>query len=366
MDSRRTTVLVDDFQKSYFTDRAIWHYHSVMKPESTWENPYLKYLNGPKVLNLDSLVEYYYASYRILIVIDFAPSMFTFDPSSNGNLADLLPKYLRELIRLLYEYSVEHQAEIELSVIGVRLGNKPLKVFVHSLWLHSVCSVDVLIAELEESLVYEQFLLKMNNVYEDIQVNFASILKWCFFILTLMNSRAMPLVLFMTDAVNCHLDTGIYNGLIMQYCRADLSFNAISLSEKLTADSIQFGYFPDSSALKFLTKMTGGQYLSTNHLHDILAMLKRATTLSTQFNPMLVKSSSIRDPLDLQPDKTMFLLEEYPLNLQMATILECRLREGFKIFETTKTTIRMILDCHYNCFIQYSIESDEDCNLIKI
>lgn len=144
-----------------------------------------------------------------------------------------------------------------------------------------------------------------------------------------MDQNALPMVVYITDSVNCNIVLGIYDGLIMQYSRADVAFNIINLSDGCDAASFQFGYPPDPSGIIMMAQATDGVYMTPYDIQDKTKyLLARKVLIDTETHPEL--HGSKRSQID-----------EYCISIPYFILIQCNLREGFRLYNIMDGKVMM-------------------------
>lgn len=155
----------------------------------------------------------------------------------------------------------------------------------------------------------------------------------------------MPILIYITDAVNVNLVSGIHDWLIMQYLRADVSLNLINLSENLPSSSFQHGLFPDPVTAKLMCTSTGGLYLSPS---DIITKSK------------LILEKRLIFPIisEMTDSNPKHYLDYYHVDLPIEILIQCASREGFQLCSMSEEKITYWFNLNYETKIEYSFSKE--------
>ena len=349
MKSNKTKVRIESAKHGSLIERNLWHYNSILNPQRAWSNSGITYESGSTQITEESVVKFLYSQYKILIYIDLSPSIFSYHPQLKDTLVNTITPTLQKVLSKLKSISESKGVNIEIGMLLAGLAGKPLKVVAMNHLINSQDSVNQVI----DLLSYHLSLLQMSrhSHLTESGIEMATALKWCIFSLYSMKTQAKPSVIFVTDGVNCNFELGIYDGLVMQYCRADVNFHVISLAEDLEPHSLEFGYVPDSSGLELVARSTGGLFLTRSDLGNLedLLYIESCLNCSSTLN-IATSGSSIEEEIDRV---NKYAIDEYLLELPLEIILKCRLREGFKIFEANSERVCLRFDAHFNTKLEY-------------
>ncbi|CAG9325984.1 unnamed protein product [Blepharisma stoltei] len=362
MERLETTVLAN-FRKVSFVERALWYINSTRHPESAWSSN-IAHMSGSSNITPNTITTFHYTKYRIIIMIDLPPSVFSYNSKHNDFTINLIPSVVKKFLEFLYENSADINAKIDLGIICVRMPNEPIKVVVQSYRLqHFEDSIDI-VDQLSFYLhgIQSEIGNTISSLYSNERleggIEFTTSLKWSLFALNLMDDDALPMVVYITDAVNCNLVLGIYDGLVMQYCRADVAFHIINLSDGTGSYSSQFGYLPDPMNIKLMAKATGGIYMTPSNMHEKTKLILERKIFLTAKRDTYYDGNE-----NLQCSQ----FEEYCVPMPHIILVQCTLREGFMLKNIDGEKIILWFNCHCSTKIEYIIYPiDNDKSTIQI
>jgi hypothetical protein len=143
----------------------------------------------------------------------------------------------------------------------------PIQMVVQSYHLTCLQDVDEIIGMLEL-----HFRGVQRGLSKEPSCDLNSMLKVCFYSLSLMPEYCVPVLILVTDGVSAGLDLGGYDDLLMQMHRADISLNVVDIGTSQTSNLRRpptFGCTRNSSLLRFITETTHGVYTSPHQLSTI-------------------------------------------------------------------------------------------------
>jgi hypothetical protein len=162
----------------------------------------------------------------------------------------------------------------------------------------------------------------------------------------MMEKERLPSVVLITNTVNSFVSSAIYDGLLMQYCANEVSFNVIALCKE---SGLRFGLHSDYLCLKDATLTTGGQFLWAEQVQE---------KTSEIFTRKLCESEKISNL-----SKT--LIQEYSIAISFEDLLLCRLREGFLLSQTGEATV-LVLHCGNDTSIEYHLKTASNICFVQI
>ncbi len=255
--------------------------------------------------------------------------------------------------------------KIEIGIVLFRACDMPLKVVLLSFSLARDFDYKSVI-ELTRRHIYQvqQQLWKKTSdhrqencrnlrVKELKLVDLLSLLKWCMFCLNMMDKAALPVLLFITDGVNFSTECDEYDGILMQLCRGDIPINFINILKE--EETSYMGYATNPAYLLLLSKFTGGNVYSISNLEStVLQILERETYL---FNEMRDWNHDCNTHKKLRQKN---LLDEYLLTADIKNLIQCRIKEGFKISKITQNSIKFKMEPTYIIAFIYDLKKKAD------
>lgn len=187
-------------------------------------------------------------------------------------------------------------------------------------------------------------------------VDLLSLLKWCMFCLNMMDKGSLPVLLFITDGVNFNTECDEYDGILMQLCRSDIPINFVNILNE--GETSYMGYSTNPAYLVLLSKFTGGNLYSMCNLDStILQVLERETYLCNS------RRDWNHDCLTHKKLRQKNLLDEYVLTADIKNLIQCRIKEGFKISKITQDLIRFKMEPTYIIAFIYDLKKQADGNV---
>ncbi|CAG9333104.1 unnamed protein product [Blepharisma stoltei] len=346
--SENDSIVLSDFRVISFVERALWYWKYLCNPQSILNDSEFKYNWEVGAPILEDSIRFRYIKYRILIMIDLAPSVYAYNFALKESMGNRITTVLRSLIESIQNYSQEIDIQIELGIICVRTPNEPIHVVVQSIELRNGFNSDDIIDQFESYMEEIRNDLDINflNGAKESEIDFASTLKWALFALDLMDQPSMPAVIYITDCTNSNLASGIYDWLVVQYCRADVALNLINLSENISPQSFQYGFTPDPTSIKLMTSISGGTWISPD---DIPLKVREIF-----YKKLVLKSCGDVNFLN-KSHSQKYYLDHYHCEVPVENLVECILREGFQIraIQPNKLVFWFIL--HFNTIIEYTL-----------
>lgn len=280
-----------------------------------------------------------YHMQKIAVVIDLTPSMYSYHSGLKSVIYNQISPTISQLIKSFYSQDVN----IELSIMCTRMGNQSLHVLVQSYQITPEDDYHDLLYSVKYDMRSLHKSIKLNK--EDSRsVKFSAVLKWSLFTLGMMDQNRLPMVILITTTVDSYVSSAIYDGLVMQYCSNEVAFNIISVC---SPGELRFGLTSDHFSLRDAAKVTGGHFIKAQNLRKYVNELfyRRLFKKKEHFEKMFI--------------------EEYFCDLTVNDILNCRLREGFNIWDKSENIV-LGLNCGINTKIEYSFSPYEKTQKVKI
>ena len=251
-----------------YSDIIIGYNYRTLKNYKNESNKFL--------ITKNTKVNYYYKSYRILILIDMSRSMFNYDIFSNKLIIEKIEDNLKNIFENFKNFSkkfrnfkqeeyVDFFPVIYLS-ISYSINENDFPVIFHEIFF--------------EKETYEYYLKKimkkiknyisnsLNNEISKIKnINYQNdnylnkILQHSLFLLDLLPREATPILFILTDS-NLNLNNlGKYNNILHQFNRKDIKINIINLynmnSNFLTPFNIN-----NQQIMQYICEFTDGKYFN--------------------------------------------------------------------------------------------------------
>lgn len=277
---------------------------------------------------------------KTVIMIDLTPSMYSYHSGLKDVIYNQIVPTLRVLIKSMYDLSID----LELSVICTRMSSAPLSVIVHSYKLKSSGDSKHLMRCIKFGL---NKLHSNPSLTKDDgrNIKFNTVLKWSLFSLEMMEKDRLPSLLLITNTVNSFVSSAIYDGLIMQYCANDVSFNIIALCRE---SGLRFGLNSDYLFLKDAAKTTGGKFIWADKIKNKIEKI---------FTRKLFRKNKIMEK---------FLINDHSISIKFDDLIECRLREGFLFCQKEDDTIVLSLYCGKGAYVFYHLKEAEKFCIVKV
>lgn len=276
---------------------------------------------------------------KLVIIIDLTPSTYSYHFGIQDIIYNKILPTLRVLVKSLYRQHVS----TEVSVICTRMNQIPLHVIVHSYKIEPNGNYKDLISCIKGEL--NELHSNFNAVKDEAQnIKFNTVLKWSLFALEMMDKNRLPMVVLITNTVNSFVSSAIYDGLVMQYCANEVSFNVISLCSH---KGFRFGLNSDYLALKEASKATGGNFIKASELES------------------KVKKIFIRKIFKQRVNTASDLDLCYKLGVKLEDLLLCRLREGFCLWDLNESIV-LGLRCGNSVNVEYHIRPAHNFCDIKV
>lgn len=261
------TVTITDCSHFSLHERVWWCYANLDScPISSDE--YLSTDELGCVLTEQTLVHFHYTHQRVLIAVDMSQSVFCLLDEKDGVLAGKVAEVVHSLLQVMAKQTLlsEKGKGSELYVgVGLLYSTAcPIQMVVQSYHLTCHQDVDEIMGMLDL-----HFGGATQGLSQKPSSDLNSMLKVCFYSLSLMPESCVPVLILVTDGVSAGLDLGGYDDLLMQMHRADISLNVVDIGTCPNGHLRRpptFGCTRNSALLRFITETTHGVYTTPQHL----------------------------------------------------------------------------------------------------
>ena len=342
------TVTIKDCSHFSLHER-VWWYYSNLNCCPLSNDEYLNIEEPGCVLTEQTLVHFHYSQQRVLIALDMSQSVFCLLDEKEGVLATKVIEVVSSLLQtLLNEQS--RSSELYLGLGLLYSTAYPIQMVVQS--YHFTCQHDI---EEIVGMLELHFRCPYHGLSSYPSCDLNSMLKVCFYSLSLMPESCVPVLILVTDGVSAGLELGGYDDLLMQLHRADISLNIVDIGLfplSNTRMPTPFGCTRNTSLLRFITETTHGVYSTPHQLGKSYSEGVISKSLSRRLR--------FHSPSESEKDhRTQIFGGTYEVECSQGTYLRCRVTEGFEIVEFAGRDMKMEKRWNMEVTIRLKVEMME-------